>query len=198
MNISKFLLIDAALAIAIIPLFYLIKGKTKEDLLEKININLPDREKLLYLEKISMGEGYNIEFEWLVGIWKFVSIWEKDTEDKVSIFSTLLRIFSAKIEIKKEISPQNPLGFSISTSIHFGFLSIKFSGPGYLKAKQPLLIYFFNLIEFKSGSNVLLRRSIKEPIEKLKPFFAIIASNEIDKWLSARGHGGALILWLKE
>ena len=198
MNISKFLLIDAALTIAIIPLLYLIKAKTKEDLLEKTNINLPEREKLLYLEKIAISEGCNIEFEWLVGNWKFVSVWEKDTEDKVSIFSTLLRIFSAKIKIKKEISPQNPLGFSISTSIHFGSFSIKFSGPGYLKGKQALLIYFFNLIEFKSGSNILLSRAIKEPIEKVKPFFAIVASDKMDRWLSARGPGGALILWLKE
>ena len=198
MNISKFLLIDAALAITIIPLLYLIKGKTKEELLEKIDINLPEREKLLNLEKIAMSEGCNIEFDWLAGNWKFVSVWEKDTEDKNSIFSSLLRIFSAKIEIKKKISPQHPLEFSISTSIHFGFLSIKFSGPGYLKGKQPLLTYFFNIIEFKSGSNILLRRSIKEPIEKLKPFFAIVASNKIDRWLSARGPGGALILWLKE
>ena len=198
MNISKFLLIDAALAITIIPLFYLIKGKTKKNLLEKININLPEKEKLLNLEKVAIREGYNIELDWLVGNWKFVSVWEKDNEDQDSIFSSLLRIFSAKIEIKKTISPHNQIGLSISTSIQFGFFSIKFSGPGYLKGKQPLLIYFFNLIEFKSGSNILLRRSIKEPIEKLKPFFAIIASNKIDKWLSARGPGGALILWLKE
>ncbi len=198
MNISKFLLIDAALAIAIIPLLYLIKAKTKDDLLEKININLPDRDKLLNLEEIAMREGCNIEFDWIVGNWKFVSVWEKDTEDKDSIFSSLLRIFSAKIEIKKKISTKNQLGFSISISIHFGFLSIRFSGPGYLKGKQPILNYFFNLIEFKSGSNILLKKSIKEPIEKVKPFFAIVASNKIDRWLSARGPGGALILWLKE
>jgi len=57
MNISKFLLIDASLAIAVIPLLFLIQGgkgksplfrsSNKEDLLRKTSIKLPEKEKLI-------------------------------------------------------------------------------------------------------------------------------------------------------
>ena len=86
----------------------------------------------------------------------------------------------------------------IITSIQFGLVSIKFSGAGYLKGKQPLLTYFFNLIELKSGSNILLARRLKEPADKEKPFFSLIASEDNGRWLSARGQGGSLLLWLKD
>jgi len=208
MNISKFLFIDAALAIAAIPLLFGLKGRNnknsslfrstnKKELLEKKSINLPDKEKLLDLEKLARRESSGIDFDLLVGNWKFVSVWKKDTDDD-SVFSSLLRVFSAKIEIKKDISPHSQLKFSISASIQFGLFSIKFSGSGYLKGKRPYLPFSFNLIEFKLGSNVLLSSSIKEPVGKEKSFFALIASDESEGWLSARGQGGALILWLKE
>ena len=185
MNISKLLLIDAALAIGVIPILFLLTGRdkisslfgssNKEKLLEKASINLPEKEKILELEKNARSEGTGIELDSLVGNWRFISVWKEDSDNEDSIFSSLLRIFSAIIELKKEISPQNPLGLSISTSIKFGILSINFSGSGYLKGKQPLLQFFFNLIEFKSGSNVILSRSLEEPIENQKSFFELIA-----------------------
>ena len=58
--------------------------------------------------------------------------------------------------------------------------------------------FFLNLIELKSGSNILLSKSLKEPLEKEKSFFALIASGANGRWLSARGQGGSLILWLKD
>ena len=209
MNLSKFLFIDAALAIAAISLLFLLKGRNhknssfsqstnKKELREKKSINLPDKEKLLNLEKLASRESSGIDFDSLVGNWKFVSVWKKDNDDKDSVFSSLLRVFSANLELKKDFSPQSQLKFSISASIQFGLFSIKFSGSGYLKGNQPYLPFFFNLIEFKSGSNVLLRSTIKEPIEKEKSFFALIALEESEGWLSARGQGGALILWLKD
>ena len=208
MNISKLLLIDAAVAIAGSSLLFLLKGRkknsslfrssNKEALLEKTSINLPEKEELLALEKLARSEGSGIEFDSLVGDWNFVSVWKKDTDNEDSVFSSLLRLFSAKLQLKKDVSPQNPIGFVISASIQFGLFSIKFSGSGYLKGKQPILPFFFNLIEFKSGSSVLLRNSIKEPVEKEKSFFAMIASDELEGWLSAKSQGGSLILWLKD
>ena len=208
MDISKLLLIDVALAISATPLLFWLKARSnksslfqsskKEELLEKIYLKLPDKENLLDLEKLAMNEGSNIQFDSLVGDWKFIYVWKKNSNDIDSIFSSLLRVFSANLELKKDISPQKPLRFKISTSIQFGLFSIKFSGSSFLKGKQPLLHFFFNLIEFKSGPSVLFRRSIKEPIEKEKSFFALIASDNSQKWLSARGQGGALLLWMKD
>ena len=207
MNISKFLLIDAALAIAAIPLLFLLQsGKRKSplltssekaELLRKSSIKLPNKEKLIELEKLAKNQGSGIEFYSLIGDWKFVSVWKKDIDEEDPVFSSLLRIFSAKIEFKKGISTENSTKFSVVASIQFGLFNIEFSGSGFLKGKQPLLPFVFNLIELKSGSNILLSRSLKEPEEKEKSFFALIALEENGKLLSARGQGGVVMIWLK-
>ena len=205
MHISKFLLIDAALTIAVISFLYLLQGgKTslfrspkKEESLKKTLYKLPNKKKLLELEKISRDSGSGIEFDSLVGDWRFVSVWAKDTDKEDSIFCSLLRFFSANLELKKNFSTEHSPKFTLSTSIQFGLFTIEFSGAGFLKGEQPYLPFFFNLIEFKSGSNILLSKSLEEPVEKKKPFFELIASGKSGEWLSARGQGGALFLWLR-
>ena len=208
MNISKFLLIDAVILFTAIPLIFLTQGaqnnfslfrnSKKEYMLENISINLPDKGKLLELEVIAENQSSGIEFDSLIGNWKFVSVWKKGADDEDSVFSSLLRVFFANLKLKKDPSIENLLKFLITISIRFGIISLEFSGKGYLEGSQPFLAFFFNLIELKSGSNVLLSRSLKEPAQKEKSFFALIASGQSGKWLSARGQGGALILWLKD
>ena len=208
MNISKFLLIEAALVIASIPLLFLLQGGerkspllnifNKEGLLRKDQVTLPDKKIIIDLEKNVISQGSGIEFDSLLGDWRFLSVWEKDIDEEDSIFSSLLRVFSAKIKFKKNISSENSLKIAVIASIQLGLLTIEFSGSGYLKGKQPLLPFFLNLIELKSGSNILLSRSLEEPEEKDKPFFALIALGENGKWLSARGKGGAMIILLKD
>ena len=208
MNLSRFLLIDSALVFAAIPFLLLLQGRNKkssffrnsnkEELLEKSSIKLPDKEKLLELEKLANTQGSGIEFDSLIADWQFVSVWKKDTDKEDPVFSSLLRIFNAKLELKKVISTDDPLKFSIITSIQFGLLCMRFSGFGYLKEKQTLLPFFFNLIELKSGSSVFLSRPLEQPKEKDKPFFSLIAIDKNGAWLSARGQRGGLILWLKD
>ena len=207
MNITKFLLIDSALVIAIIPVLFLLQGgkknspllqrSNKEKLLRKTSIKLPDKEKLINMEKLAKDQGSGIEFESLIGNWKFVSVWKKDRDEEDHVFSSLLRVFSANIEFQKEISTNNSPKFSVITSIRFGLLTIKFSGSGYLRGKQPLLAFFINLIELKLHSNIFLRRSLIGPKAKEELFFTLIALENNGDWLSARGQGGALVLWLK-
>ena len=207
MNITKFLLIDSALVIAIIPVLFLLQGEkknsplfrrsNKEELLRKTSIKLPDKEKLINLEKLAKDQGSGIEFESLIGNWKFVSVWKKDRDEEDHVFSSLLRVFSANIEFQKEISTNNSPKFSVITSIRFGLLTIEFSGSGYLRGKQPLLAFFINLIELKLRSNILLRRSLIGPKAKEELFFTLISLENNGDWLSARGQGGALVLWLK-
>jgi len=205
MLISKFLLIDAALTIAVISFLYFLKGRKtslfksskKEESLKKTHYKLPNKKKLLELEKIARDSGSGIEFDSLVGDWRFVSVWAKDTDKEDSIFCSLLRFFSANLELKKDFSTDHSAKFTISTSIQFGLFKIEFLGAGFLKGEQPYLPFFFNLIEFKSGSSILLSKSLKEPVEKEKSFFELIALGRSDEWLSARGQSGALFLWLK-
>ena len=208
MNISKFLLIDSVLVIAAIPLLFFISGgkrkspflqsSSNEELLRKASGKLPDKEKLRKLEKFSKEQGSGIEFDSIIGIWKFISIWKKDIDEEDPIFSSLLRVFSAKIEFKKDLLTKNSTELSVIASIQFGLFRIGFSGTGYLKGKQPLLPFCLNLIELKAGSNILLRRSLKEPEDKEKSFFAMIALEENDELLSARAQGGEVVIWLKD
>ena len=208
MNIFKFLLIDAALVIAVIPLLFLLQGgkkfpallrnSNKEELLKMTSVKLPDKEKLIELEKIAKNQGSDIKFDSIIGSWKFVSVWKKDIDEENHVFSSLLRVFSANIEFKKNISTLDLARFSVMSSIQLGLLKIEFLGSGYLNGKQPLLPFFFNVIELKSGSNILLRRSLEEPKEKEKSFFALIALQENGKWLSARGQGGEVVIWMKD
>ncbi len=208
MSMSEFLLIDAALAIAVIPLLFLIqggigkspilRGSNKEELLKKTSIKLPDKEKLIELEKLAKNQGSGIEFDSLIGDWKFLSVWKKNINEENLIFSSLLRIFSANIEFKKDISNEDLPKFFVIASIQFGLFTIRFSGSGYLQGKQPLLTFFLKLIELKSGSNTLFSSSLEESKEKGKSFFALIALGEDCEWLSARGQGGSVMIWLKD
>ncbi len=181
MNISKFLLIDVAIVIAGIPLLFLLQGDkkkssllrspNKEELLKKNSVKLPSKEQLIQLEKIAKDQGSGITFDSLMGDWKFVSVWKKDIDEENPVFSSFLRIFSAKIEFKNDIPNEDLPEFSVIASIRLGIFTIEFSGSGYLKAKQPLLPFFLKLIQVKSGSNILLSRSLEEPKKKEKPFF---------------------------
>ena len=208
MNISTFIFIDAVLVIAVIPFIFLLQSRKikssllrsskKEELWGQTSTKIPDKEKLLKLEKIAKIKGSGIELNSLLGIWKFIYVYKKASNEEDSTFSSLLRLFSASLELKKETSSENSSGFSVYVSIQFGLFTIKFSGTGNLTGKQPLLPFFFNLVEIKFGSSILLTRSLKEPITKEKSFFELIAIEESNGWLSARGQGGSLILWLRE
>ena len=207
MNIYKFLLIDAALVITAIPIQFLLQGEkkknplltrsSKERLFNKTSFKLPDKEKLIELEKLSKTQGSGIKFNSLVGDWKFISVW-KDNNKEDLVFSTLLRIFAANIKFKKNLPTEDSTKFSVIASIQLGVLTIEFSGSGCLKGEQPLLIFFLNLIKLKSGSKILLSKSLALQADKEKSFFSLIALEENEEWLSARGQGGAILIWIKD
>ncbi len=208
MNISKFLIIDAAFLIAAIPTILLIQGGKRKspliqsfrdkELLNKTSRELPDKERLMKLENLAVSQGSGIEFSSLIGDWKFASVWKKESDEEDTVFSSLLRVFSANIKFKKKINNTSSPDFSVITSIQFGLFKIEFSGSGHLKGKQPLLSFNLNLIELKSGSKILFSRYLDEPEDKEKSFFAMIALEENGSWLSARGQGGAVVIWLKD
>ena len=204
MNISIFLLIDAALVIAATPILFskglqkkvpFTKDINNEELLKNFSITAPVKEKILELEKIANVQGSGIIFEDLLGNWRFISVWKNNND---SLFSTLLRVFSANLQLKKDISIDNPFKFAITVSIQFGIFLIEFSGNAYLEGEQPSLPFFFNLIVLKSGTSILFNRSLVDPVKKQKPFFELIALGESGRWLTARGQGGALLLWFKD
>ncbi len=204
----KFLLIDAAVALvgfSLLLAFQTVKhqhsllGKTNnKDILDQAQIGLPALEELLDLEILARKEGSGIQFDSLIGLWRFVSVWKQGTDQEDSISSALLRLFSASLELSKDETSDELNRFNIINSIQFGSLLIRFTGSGKLKQPQPLLPFFFKCIELKLGNIVLFSRTLDTPEEKNMPFFALIAIEESGGWLSARGRGGGLALWMKD
>ena len=160
-------------------------------------LDLPSLDKLKELEKNARVEGSGIEFESLLGLWKFNSVWKQGSDTEDSISSTLLQILSASLELKKDTQNAEGEKFTIANAIKFGLITLKFSGYANLERKQPLLPFSFDCIQIKLASLTILKRSLPAPDEKKRPFFALIAIDPNGKWLSARGKGGGLALWVQ-
>ena len=161
-------------------------------------MSLPSFEKLTEFEKRARVEGSGIEFASLLGIWKFNSVWKQGSDKKDSITSTLLQVLSASLELNKDIQKQKEEKFTIANSIKLGLLSMRFSGCANLERKQPLLPFSFDCIEIKLASITVFKRSLPTSDKKKRPFFALIAIDSNGKWLSARGKGGGLALWVQD
>tara|TARA_Y100001968_G_C19400324_1_gene740645 strand:- start:526 stop:1029 length:504 start_codon:yes stop_codon:yes gene_type:complete len=164
----------------------------------EIKTDLPNLEKLLDLEKIARVDGSGIEFDSLIGLWKFNSVWKQGSVNKDSISTTLLKVLSARLELKKKLHPHQKDQFTIVNSIRIGLLTLSFQGIAKLERKQPLLPFYFDSIQIKLASLKILSRSLPTPELKKRPFFAMIAIDKNGKWLSARGKGGGLALWNKD
>ena len=55
-------------------------------------MDLPSLDKLKELEKNARLEGSGIEFESLLGLWKFNSVWKQGSDTEDSISSTMLPV----------------------------------------------------------------------------------------------------------
>ena len=205
MHLAKFIFIDIFVFFAISLLIFIFfkdyKNKTLQNPMsnreKEIPLNIPELTDLIKLEKISRKEGTGIQFNELIGVWSFYSVWNQNKDYQDSISSKLLRIFSAQLELKEIKLKESINLFEIINSIEFGLLSIRFLGLGSLKGNQPILPFYFEKIELKFGTNSFLSRSLQTPKEKDRPFFSLIYLNKEEGWLSARGRGGGLALWKK-
>ena len=161
-------------------------------------MDLPSLDQLKELEKSARVEGSGIEFDSLLGLWKFNSVWKQGSDSEDSISSTLLKVLSATLELKKDTQNPEEKKFTIANAIKVGLLTLRFSGYANLERKQPLLPFSFDCIQIKLASLTILKRSLPVPDQKKRPFFALIAIDPNGKWLSARGKGGGLALWVKD
>jgi len=161
-------------------------------------MNLPSLEKLTELEKRARIEGSGIKFDSLLGLWKFNSVWKQGADKEDTISSTLLQLLSASLELRKDTQNSEEEKFTIANSIKFGLLTLRFSGVANLERKQPLLPFSFDCILIKIASLTILKRSLPTPDQKKRPFFSLIAIDTNGNWLSARGKGGGLALWVQD
>ncbi len=167
--------------------------------LEELPRDLPDLNQLLEFEKQSRKNGSDIEFNSLIGDWRFATVWKNFKNKENIAASFFLRVFSAKLCLENDSKNEDSINYKISNSIQFGLLSLKFVGFANLQEDQTLLTFYFESIELYMGSRPIFIRKIPIITDiKKRPFFALIALGTKNKWLSARGRGGGLALWIKE
>tara|TARA_Y100001968_G_scaffold328280_1_gene375131 strand:- start:2571 stop:3182 length:612 start_codon:yes stop_codon:yes gene_type:complete len=202
MDFSKFLFIDFSVVI-IISIFVYFFNKENNSISNNsqkespLNSSfLPNKDNLIELEKRSRKDGSGINFNDLIGIWNFFLVWKPASDNADSISSSLLRLFSAKLELNKTKS-RDVESFYIVNSITFAKLSLQFKGIGSLEGNQPLLPFFFEKIQLNLGSAVLISRELDIPAKSNRPFFSLIALDKKHNWLAARGRGGGLAVWVR-
>ena len=97
---------------------------------------LPRYTEIQNLESISKKDGSGINYEELIGIWKFQSVWKKGSDEIDNISSSILQVLSAKLQLKKTNSQNNIVDYEIKNSVSFGILSIVFCGQASLKGPR--------------------------------------------------------------
>ena len=158
---------------------------------------LPNYKKLINLEVISKKDGSGINYEELIGIWKFQSVWKKGSDEIDNISSSILQVFKALLELKKPISEKGNQNYEIKNSINFGVFSIVFYGYALLKGTRPLLLFHFENLKINLGNFTLINKKLKKPEENKMPFVSLIAISKEHNWMCARGRGGGLAIWIK-
>ncbi len=158
--------------------------------------DFPGIKELKLLEKNSQKNGSGIIYEELLGIWKFQYVWGKESDEIKNITSSILQVFSAKLELKKK-NKEDQLNFEIQNSINLGLLNIIFRGSAELKGLRPLLTFYFEELKISISNFPIFNKELKKPEDKKMPFFSLIGISTKDKWMCARGRGGGLAIWVK-
>ena len=154
--------------------------------------NGPD---LLAAERLSRQKGSGLTPEALGAEWRLDQLWGRQrTAPPMAAAAALLRSLKATLSIRPGTEPTS---LRIHNSVQLGLLQIVFEGPGQLRGRRPLLVFWFEQLEVRLGPWLLLQRVLPKPAEAKLPFFALIASgtNGEERWLAARGRGGGLALW---
>jgi len=157
----------------------------------------PNFDEIKNLEKIANKDGSCIQYEDLLGYWKFQYVYKKGDTSIDNLSSSILQVLSASLKLGKSTGQNDQPTFEISNSIKFGVLSINFSGKAYLKGTRPLLIFYFEQLLINFLNIPIVDISLKNTDPKKRPFFSLIALGEGKKWLCARGKGGGLAIWIK-
>ena len=159
--------------------------------------SFPNFDEIKNLEKMANKNGSGIQFEDLIGFWKFQYVYKKGDSNIDKISSSILQVLSASLKLSKSTGQNDEPTFKIRNSIKFGVLSIDFEGNAYLKGNRPLLPFYFEQLLIKFLNIPMINKSLNSIDPKKRPFFSLIALGESKKWLCARGKGGGLAIWIK-
>ena len=156
--------------------------------------SLPSSDDLLALERQSRHSGSDITTTSLVGTWRLRATWSRDGTPAPAASSALLRSLGACLFLDGE---ETEGVLRIANQVNLGSLRLRFDGEAELKGRRPLLMFSFRSVRLSLGPLTLLERSLPQPKAKRMPFFGLIGLDQQRGWLSARGRGGGLALWIR-
>ena len=137
--------------------------------------SFPNFDEIKNLEKIANKDGSGIQFEDLLGYWKFQYVYKKGDTSIDNLSSSILQVLSASLKLSKSKGQNDTPTFDIRNSIKFGVFSIDFTGKAYLKGTRPLLPFYFERLLIRFLNIPLINTSLKNIDPKKRPFFSLIA-----------------------
>lgn len=158
--------------------------------------SLPDVQTLRTLELQSRQHSSGVGTEALVGTWVVWQVWGK-TNNQPSAASGVLRALAGTLSIERGKAED----LTLLNSVTIGLLKLRFSGPGHLRQRRPLLVFHFLKLDILFAEKVILSFPLPIPPARKEPFFALIATGNTASglgWLAARGRGGGLALWVRQ
>lgn len=173
--------------------------------------------ELLKLEQEARRAGSGIAPETIIGEWWLQQLWGRQGQVQGAA-AALLRSLSACLAITEaraaeagsaEARPDaartdietRRMALELRNSVRLGPLELRFTGPGRLCGRRPLLRFHFERMQLLWLEKPLWEASLPPPAADKEPFFALIAAGPdrhqgaAKGWLAARGRGGGLALW---
>lgn len=151
---------------------------------------LPDRARILELERLARQRGCGLRDADLLGCWRLERVWGREQPsgaDLTALTAPLLRALGARLVLGPAIggTPDGTPGdggvgsgrLALSNAVALGALELRFEGEGRLRGRRPLLEFQFDQLIVRWGETVLLRRSLPAPDPRRRPFFALIAAS---------------------
>jgi len=163
---------------------------------------LPSGAMLLEQELKARREGSGIVAANLLGTWAFARVWPRGrrqaspqaSPQPSALVELVLKGLAASLRIEAHHNGE-AAKLWLSNAVRLGPLELRFSGPGWLQGKRPLLLFQFDRLQIRAGRRVLLEKNLPAPDRRRQPFFALIAIEPGRHWLAARGRSGGLAVW---
>jgi len=166
-------------------------------------ISLPSGAMLLEQERQARRDGSGIVVADLLGTWAFARVWPRGRRQASAqaspqpspLVELVLKGLAASLRIEAHHNADAAAKLWLSNAVRLGPLELRFSGPGWLEGKRPLLLFQFDRLQIRAGRRRLLEKNLPAPDRRRQPFFALIAIEPGRHWLAARGRSGGLAVW---
>ncbi len=160
------------------------------------NLDQLSTNEVLALERTAAKQGTGLQAPALIGRWSPRRLWSAGAPEPNTGQAKLLQLLRAELKIA-EADPHAVADLELSNAVGVGPFSLRFTGPGWLQGRRPLLLFHFEHLSLSLGRLQLLHVNLPAPKPKRSPFFALIGCSD-DGWLLARGRGGGLALWQRD